>query len=82
MNVYLGRGAAALASLIVLFVLNIIGLDVTDEQTAGVIAWLTEGLTALGGFFLVLVYSFFHKLINKKLNPGDVARSSNIPRNL
>lgn len=73
MNALLGRLAAIIATAIVMFLLNLIGLEVSPEQRQGIINWLTEGLTALGTFLGLALYASFHKLINSRLAPEDKA---------
>ena len=70
---FLGRVAASVAAVIVAYLLDLLGLPVSEDQKAGIVSWLTEGLTALGGFVILLVYGLVHKTVNKKLNPADTA---------
>lgn len=75
MNVFIARIAAAVASAVVVWVIGALGLPVTEEQTASVAAWLTEGLTGLGGFALLFIYGLIHKLISRRTNPADAAKA-------
>lgn len=72
---FLGRVMAALAGMIVTFILDLLGVAVTAEQKEGIIAWLTTGFTALGIWVWLTVYALAHKLLNKRLNPSDTAVS-------
>lgn len=74
MNVFIARIAAVIASAVVVWLTGVLGLPVTEEQTASVVQWLTDGLTGLGGFLLLIVYGFAHKLISRKTNPADAAK--------
>lgn len=74
MNVFIARIAAAAAAAVIGWGASVLGMPVTEAQTAGAIAWLTEGLTGLGGFVLLLVYGIAHKLISRVTNPADAAK--------
>lgn len=74
MNVFIARIAAAIASAAVVWIVGILGLPVTEEQTASVVEWLTNGLTGLGGFLLLIVYGIAHKLVSRRTNPADAAK--------
>lgn len=71
MNAWIGRVAGVIASAVVLWVLGVLGIEVTEEQKRGVIEWLTTGLTGLGFFLGLAFYGMFHKIFNRKLNPAD-----------
>lgn len=73
MNALIGRLAAVIAAALVMFVLNRLGLQVSDHERDSIINWLTQGLTALGTFGFVSFYAIFHKFINRYLAPGDTA---------
>lgn len=73
MNVFIARIAAAVASAVILWLTGTLGLPVTDDQVAGATAWLTDGLTGLGGFIMLAVYAVGHRVISKWTNPADAA---------
>jgi energy-converting hydrogenase Eha subunit E len=77
MNIIISRIAAVIAAAIVTFVLGLLGVDVSAEQTQGIVAWLTTGLSALGMFLVLLLYGPFHKLISRYTNPADTAAHPN-----
>lgn len=79
MRVVIGRIAGALAALIVTWVVGALGLEVSADQHAGIVQWLSEGLTALGTFVALLVYALVHKAVDSRTNPGDVAKSGAAP---
>lgn len=78
MNVFIGRIAAAVAAAVIGWVVSLLGLPVTEDQTASAVGWLTEGLTGLGLFVGLLVYGVAHKLFNRRLNPADSAKEPEI----
>lgn len=79
MNALIGRLAAVVATAIVMFALNLFGLEVSPEQRAGIVGWLTEGLTAMGTFLGLALYAVFHKMINSRIAPEDKASNSAPP---
>jgi hypothetical protein len=73
MNAVIGRLAAVVATAIVMFVLERLGLKVSEEDRAGIVNWLAQGMTALGTFGSLALYAAFHKFINGFIAPADAA---------
>ena len=67
------RLAGALAAPLVVWLLAVLGLQVTADDQAGLVGFLTEGLTALGMFVGFIVYAVTHRIVDKKVNPADAA---------
>lgn len=70
MRTVFARIAAVIAAGIVTFLSGKLGLDVTEEARVAI----TEGITMLGMAVWLLLYGIFHKVINRFINPGDVAK--------
>jgi hypothetical protein len=71
MRAIIGRVAAVVVGAAVVWVADAAGVHVSPDATAV----LTEGLTMLGLGIWLVVYAVGHKLIDRRINPGDVART-------
>lgn len=74
MRAIIGRVVAVLAGAIITFLTGTLGLPVSDAAAG----YLTEALTALGMGVWLIAYAVVHKLINRKINPGDTAAPATV----
>lgn len=63
----LSRIAASVVAVVVAYLADSIGVEVTAEAQAS----LTEGLTLLGGGLLFVVYAVVRPLISRVIHPAD-----------
>lgn len=75
-NALFARIAAVLAATLVTWLLSWAGVPVSEDERANLIKWLTEGITALGVFFWLLLYPLIHRAISRKTNPADTAKDT------
>jgi hypothetical protein len=71
MRAIISRIAAVVVGALVVWLADAAGVHVSPEATAA----LTEGLTMLGIGLWMAAYAVAHKLIDRRINPADVART-------
>lgn len=75
MRVLIARVAAAIVAVLVTFLAGKFGVEVSEDARAT----LTEGVTLIGLGVWGISYGVLHKLMNRKLNPADTAKSNPAP---
>lgn len=75
MNVFIARIAASVASAVVVWLIGVLGLPVTEQEQANLIAQVTEAVSLLGLALWGILYAVLHKLISRKTNPADAAKN-------
>lgn len=71
MRTIIGRIAAVVAATITTWLISFLGVGISEQGTAE----LTEALTLIGVLVWGLIYAVVHKLIDRKVNPMDVAKT-------